>query len=121
MLAAPIAVAIVGAVWVELAIRYFEQTSRHERRGIVGFHYSMPQWGFDYRAGGRHVEVWAFDVPALVILATLAITAAFMSWQLRRHWGGRGIIGLVLIHIFCALGFLAFLALEWANAADVFI
>jgi CHASE2 domain-containing sensor protein len=81
----------------------------------------MPQWGFEYRAGGRHVEVWAFDTPAAVTLAALAITAALMSWRHRRYLGAKGIVGLVLIHVFCALGFLAFFLFEWMDAADVFI
>jgi hypothetical protein len=56
--ALPVAVAVFGVLWIELALRHFERTTNHKRNGVVGYHYSMPDWGFEYRPNGRVIESW---------------------------------------------------------------
>ena len=111
----------MGAVWMELALRHFESSTGHERRGIVGYHYSVPDWGFDYRPGGEEVERWAFKIPVATTLGVMLLSAATGTWHLRKRLGRWGVVGLVAIHFFATLAFIAVVALAWVTAADVFI
>jgi hypothetical protein len=117
----PIFIAVAGIFWVLIATGYYQDLTGHELRGIVGVHYSMPNWGFDYREGGRQVQFWAFDVPLAVTLLLLVTSAVVGCIRKRREFGWAGIVGLCLIHLFCALGFLFVTGMLWFEASDVFI
>jgi hypothetical protein len=120
-LAMPIAVALAGVFWVELALRQFERSEAHERQGIIGYHYSMPEWGFEYRPNGRAIETWAFSVPSVTTVLALGTSAVVGSRRRRTRRGRWGVVGLCVIHLFAALGFLGIAALVWVEAAAVFI
>ena len=120
-LATPVALAVIGSVWIEVALRHFEQVTTHERRGIIGWHYSVPEWGFEYRPQGRSIEKWAFEVPSYTTFVLLLASALYGSLRLRRDLGVWGIVGLVSIHIFAALGFVFIYMVLWVEAASVFI
>jgi hypothetical protein len=114
-------IALSGIVWIEVALRHYERATDHERQGVIGFHYSQPEWGFEYRPGGRRMERWSFNIPAGVTLILLTASAVIGAWRLRKTLGIWGVVGLVSIHFFAGLAFLAFTFLMWVQAASVFI
>ena len=120
-LAVPVTFAIIGAVWVEVALRHFERRTGHDRHGIIGFHYSQPTWGFQDASHGRSVENWAFNLPFYTTMSLLLLSAIHGALRLRRDLGIWGIVGLLSIHFFAALGFMAVVAFLWVEAASVFI
>ena len=79
----PILIALAGAAWIELALRYFARSTGHDRRGVIGYHYPGPSPGFEYEPSGRVIEKWSFHIPGAVILAMLVGSALLASWRLR--------------------------------------
>jgi hypothetical protein len=88
---------------------------------LIGYHYSMPEWGSEYAPNGRRIERWSFTVPAYTTLVLLLASAAVASVRKWRELRGRGIVGLWIYHFGCAAAFMIVYALLWIYAASVFI
>jgi hypothetical protein len=121
ILAMPIAVAAIGALWLFGALSHYQRVTGRELQGLVGYHYSMPEWGFKYADGGAQIARWAFHVPAIATLALLlgsAIVASVTQW---RNIGIWPTLSLWLYHFGCAAAFFVVYAMLWVEAASVFI
>jgi hypothetical protein len=117
----PVMIVLVGAIWIYAALEHYQRATARERTGLIGYHYSMPEWGFEYAPDGPRMEWWSFEVPAyttLALLLTSAVTASVTKWRQLRAWG---IVGLWVHHFGCAVAFLLVYAFLWVDAASVFI
>jgi len=121
LLLSPIAIALAGVVWINGALLHYERATGHERNGLIGYHYSMPEWGFEYALNGRRMERWSFDVPTVTTLALLLASAIVLSVKKRRELRGWAIVGLWVYHFGCTVVFLIVDVLLWFDAASVFI
>jgi len=45
ILLSPIVIALVGVLWITGALSHYERATGRERTGLIGYHYSMPEWG----------------------------------------------------------------------------
>ena len=54
-------------------------------QGLVGYHYSVPEWGFKYAPGGAEIERWSFHVPATVTFVLLFASGIAVSLIGRNH------------------------------------
>ena len=102
LLLSPIAIALAGTLWITGALSYYERATGHERNGLIGYHYSVPEWGFEYAPDGRRMERWSFDVPTVTTLALLLASAIALSVKKRRELRGWAIVGLWVYHFGCA-------------------
>jgi hypothetical protein len=121
ILALPVMIAALGVLWMYSALEHYQRATGRELNGLIGYHYSVPDWGFEYAPNGRHMERWSFNVPALttlILLLASAVAASVNKWRELRAWG---IVGLWVYHFGCAVAFMLVYALTWMNAASVFI
>jgi hypothetical protein len=116
----PIA-AILGCFWLLAAVNHFERATHHELKGIIGFNYSQPEFGFQYRPEGRRIELWAFTIPSSVILGVLLLSAVAASLTTWREVGWPGVLGIWFYHFIGAVVFGVLLLFFWTQAVDVFI
>jgi hypothetical protein len=121
VLVLPVVIAAFGAMWIYGALEHYQRATGRELTGLIGYHYSMPEWGFEYAPNGRRIEGWSFTVPAyttLVLLLASAAVASVRKWHELRGWE---IVGLWIYHFGCAAAFMVVYALLWIHAASVFI
>lgn len=116
----PPVIALLGSAWIVSAVSRYAADGR-SFRGMIGYHYSVPEMGFSYVPGGVRIEYWAFTFPATVTLGLLFLSALIAVVRQRRQRAATEIFALLLFHAFCALGFLLIYVLYWAEAASVFI
>ena len=121
LLVAPIVIAAIGALWMLVALRHFERSTGHGLQGLIGYHYSMPEWGFKYAPGGADIERWSFHVPTGVTFGLLLISAVIGTVKRWRDIGVWRTVGLWLYHFVWAIVFFIIYAALWMHAASVFI
>jgi hypothetical protein len=117
----PVAITLAGILWMYAALGHYQRVTGSELRGLIGYHYSSPDWGFEYAPEGKRMERWSFEVPAVVTLIVLLASALVASGYGRRELGLWAIAGLWIYHAGWGLAFLLVYALTWAEAAGVFI
>lgn len=121
VLALPIVIATIGAVWLFGALTHYRRSTGRELQGLVGYHYSVPEWGFKYAHGGAEIERWSFHVPAAVTFVLLFASGIAASLKRWRKVGAWGMVGLWLYHVGCAAAVFLVYAAVWVRAASVFI
>ena len=75
----PPALAAAGWCWMELAANRFERITGRAFYGLAGFHYSVPEWGFQYHPGGQQIERWVVTIPTVTTLCLLLVTAIVLT------------------------------------------
>lgn len=101
----PVVIATIGALWLFGAVAHYQRSTGRELRGLVGYHYSVPEWGFEYAPGGAQIERWSFHVPAIATFALLLGSASALSVKLARNVGAWQTVGLWVYHLGCAGAF----------------
>ncbi len=72
-LLAPIIIAAVGVAWMQLAVWHYERVTGRKACGLAGYHYSSPEWGFQYHPGGERIHRWTTIVPSYTTLIALGV------------------------------------------------
>ena len=71
VLVLPVVIASIGSMWIYGALEHYQHATERELTGLIGYHYSVPEWGFEYAPNGRYIERWSFTVPAYTTLMLL--------------------------------------------------
>ena len=115
----PWMLAAVGATFMLLAVRHYERSTGREFYGLAGYHYSMPEWGFEYYPDGKRIEDWTVNYPFAATSSALAGSlAVFAVCERRSAWA---LVGVVVGHLFVAGVFALFAALVFFQVTGVFI
>jgi hypothetical protein len=116
----PVVVAILGSVWMQVAVSHFEHTTGRKFYGLVGHHYSVPELGFTYHSGGEFIHRWTTKIPpaATLILLLASLGAAIAS---ERKSGWPIITGIVATHVLVAVAFALLAGWYDINVTGVFI
>lgn len=120
-LALPIVIVTIGSLWMYGALAHYRRATGQELNGLVGYHYSVPEWGFKYAPNGRQIERWSFHVPSAATFVLLLVSAVVASAKQWRKIGVWRALGLWLYHFGCAAAFLIVYGVLWMEAASVFI
>jgi hypothetical protein len=116
----PCAVMLAGVLWLNIATEYFERQTGRAFYGLAGQHYSHPEWGFEYHAGGQHIEQWSVTVPSMVTLLALFVSAVVSTIAFRRD----GLLWIAVAwwdHVGVATGYVLIATWFWFNVVGVFI
>ena len=114
----PLAVAMLGVVWMTLAVNHYQGTGR-QFYGLAGNHYSQPEWGFAYLPGGEAIEKWTVGYPPTVTLIVLVTSAVVLSVRNRSSiWQ---IISVVVVHVAVMVTFILAAVWFWVNVMGLFI
>ncbi len=115
----PCAIALVGAAWMLLASNHYEDTTGRRFYGLAGYHYSMPEWGFEYYPGGEVIAARTVVYPPNVTFIALVCSA--IAFIIRRWGSAWQVVGVLLTHGVVAIGFALVAAWFWMNVMGVFI
>jgi hypothetical protein len=63
VLALPLLIAALGMLWMYTALEHYQRATGRKLNGIIGYHYSVPDWGFEYASNDRHMERWSSRCP----------------------------------------------------------
>lgn len=121
VLAAPIVIVAIGVLWVVAALTYYQRSTGRQLQGLVGVHYSVPDWGFQYAPGGAEIERASFHVPAIFTIMLLVGSAVMASIRSGPTMGLLRTLSVWIFHIGCAIAFAFVYAVLWFEAASVFI
>jgi hypothetical protein len=119
-LAAPPLLALTGAMWMLAAAEHFEKQTGRAFYGLAGNHYSVPEWGFAYHDGGKHIERWTVSVPPKATLAALFASAVTFTIGRRRD----GMLQIAVVWTYHGLMVAAFALVAawfWIHVMGVFI
>jgi len=116
----PLAIAIVGAVWIDRATAHFQALTGRPFYGLAGYHYSVPEWGFAYHSGGEKIHRWTTIVPGYSTVAALLLSGLLAAVYCRRD-GWRTVVVLSVAHVVITAGFVLAVAYYDINITGVFI
>ena len=119
-LLAPFLIGICGVVWMQLAVTHYQRLTGREAYGLAGFHYSTPEWGFEYHPGGEQIHRWTTIVPSYVTLAIVGLSLLFALWFERKD-GWRFLLAVAAVHVVAAVGFALVAAGYDMSVTGVFI
>jgi hypothetical protein len=115
----PLAIAIVGAVWIDRATAHFQALTGRPFYGLAGYHYSWPEWGFAYHSGGEKIHRWTTIVPGYSTVAALLLSGILGAVYCRRGW--RTVVVVSVAHVVITAGFVVVVAYYDVNITGVFI
>jgi hypothetical protein len=115
----PLAVAMLGVVWMVIAVNHYRRTTGRQFYGLAGNHYSQPEWGFAYLPGGEAIEKWTVGYPPSVTLIALVTSAVVLSVRKRSSiWQ---VITVVAAHVVVMITFTLVAVWFWVNVMGLFI
>ena len=119
VLTVPFAVAILGVIWISLAVNHYQRTTGRQFYGLAGNHYSQPEWGFAYLPGGEAIEKWTVGYPSTVTLIALVASAVVLS--VRKRGSIWQVVAGVAAHVVVMIGFTLVAVWFWVNVMGLFI
>jgi hypothetical protein len=119
-ISAPTFLAIMGSAWMAVATEYFQRLTGRPFYGLAGNHYSVPNWGFAFNAGGEIIAHWTVVIPPNVTFLLLLVSAIACTVLFHRH-GVWSFAFVCLVHAFVAGAFGLLAAWYWINVMGVFI
>lgn len=102
-----------------LASNHYQGVTGRRLYGLAGYHYSAPEWGFEYHPDGHAIAArTVIHPPNTTFLALACSAAAFVI----RRWGSAWRIAAVLwAHAAVASAFALLAVWFWINVMGVFI
>jgi hypothetical protein len=89
---------------MQLAVFHYERLTGRGAYGLAGYHYSCPEWGFQYHPGGEQIHRWTTIVPSYTTFALLAISLISAITK-RRKAGWRALAGITTVHLLTSVAF----------------
>jgi len=116
----PLFLAIMVSAWMAAATDHFQRITGRPFYGLAGNHYSVPEWGFAFNAGGEIIARWTVVIPPNVTLLSLLVSAIGCTILFHRQsvWS---VVFVWLVHAFVAGAFGLLAAWYWINVLGVFI
>ncbi|MEA2235882.1 MAG: hypothetical protein QOC81_606 [Thermoanaerobaculia bacterium] len=119
-LVVPLLVALAGVVWMQAAVSHYRRTTGRAFYGLAGYHYSSPEWGFEYYPGGERIHRWTTIIPPYTTLIVLGISLV-LALAVERKESWRVLAGIVLVHLVTAAAFALVAGWYDINVTGVFI
>jgi hypothetical protein len=115
-----IAIAILGTAWMQVAVAHYKQKTGRGFYALAGYHYSQPEWGFEYYPGGDVIHRWTTTVPwvATVVGLGVALVVALIS---ERRSGWKQVTAIVAAYAVTAIVFTLVAAWYDINVTGIFI
>lgn len=119
VIAVPAAIVVFGTIWMQLAVQHYERKTGREFYSLAGYHYSLPQWGFDYHPGGESIADWTVVFPSNATLLAILVAAMAFTFTRRDDWLQLAMVW--FIHAAAAVCFSLISSWFWINVMGVFI
>lgn len=102
-----------------LASTCYETRTGRRFYGLAGYHYSMPEWGFEYHPGGETIAARTVVYPPNVTF--LALVCSAIAFTILRWGSVWRVVAVLWAHASVAIAFALVAAWFWMNVMGVFI
>ncbi|HEY0144283.1 MAG TPA: hypothetical protein VGF48_25585 [Thermoanaerobaculia bacterium] len=116
----PLLVAVGGFLWIDGSTSHFSALTGRAFYGLAGYHYSVPEPGFEYHAAGEQIHRWTTIIPMYATAAALLLSGS-LAIAVNRRRGWRAVVGVVAVHGVIAAGFGVVAAYYEINITGVFL